>query len=180
MNQGGINMTYQAYTEQDIRNAMAVGLDSLTKLARVRLKTRWKQMPLNKRCDAARALVNMNAVAKKPEAYFSRAATQQAWNKRANEYAQEKNLKNASDAYYIVQDPTGVVWNSVAGAFFDGNGSDYYNFCELIQNWEYNNIKGLYADKILNLAKAYKNKLELASANNFARPFVEIKQAFQR
>jgi hypothetical protein len=180
MNQGGINMTYQAYTEQDIRNAMAVGLDSLTKLARVKLKTRWKQMSLKERCDAARALVNMNAVAKKPEDYFSRAATQQAWNKRANEYAQEKNLKDVSGAYYIVQDPTGLVWDSATGAFFDGNGSDYYNFCRLIQNWEYNNIKGVYADEILNLAKVYTNKLELVSANGFARPFVEIKQAFQR
>ena len=171
---------YKKYQEQEVRSAIKSGLISLTDLARVRIKPFWKNMNLQQRCDAARSLVYMEQVAKNPDAYFSRESTEAAWNQRAMEYAQQKKLHDLSSAYYIVQYPTGIVWHKALGVFFDGNGRDYYNFCKSVQQWMYDTRSTTYATEIVENAKKYKSQLAVESANCFARPFVEMKQAFQK
>lgn len=171
---------YKAYKEQEVRSAIKVGLKSLAGLARVRLKTRWKAMNLKERCDAARSLVFMEQVAKNPDAHFSRESTEKAWIERAREYADAKGLKDFSSAYYIVQDPTGIVWNKATGVFFDGNGAEYYRFCRAVQQWMYDGHSDTYSKEIVENAKKYKSKLEIESVNCFARPFVEYAQLFQK
>ena len=176
----GVGVMYKTYKEQEVRSAIKIGLKSLTDLARVRLKTRWKIMGLKERCDAARSLVFMEQVAKNPDAHFSRESTEKAWIKRAREYANSKNLKDINSAYYIVQDPTGIVWYKAKPAFFDGNGCDYYNFCKSVQQWMYDTRSDTYAKEIVENAKKYKSRLAIESANCIARPFVEMQQAFQK
>ena len=171
---------YKKYQEQEVRSAIKSGLKSLTDLARVRIKPFWKNMDLKERCAVARSLVYMEHVAKNPDAYFSRESTEAAWNQRAMEYAQQKKLHDLSSAYYIVQDPTGIVWHKALGVFFDGNGRDYYNFCKSVQQWMYDTRSDTYATEIVENAKKYKSQLAVESANCFARPFVEMKQAFQK
>ena len=73
---------YKTYKEQEVREAIKVGLKSLTDLARVRIKSIWKNMDLQQRCNAARSLVFMEQVAKNPDLYFSRETTEAAWNQR--------------------------------------------------------------------------------------------------
>ena len=171
---------YKTYKEQEVRSAIKVGLKSLAGLARVRLKTRWKAMNLKERCDAARSLVFMEQVAKNPDAYFSRESTEKAWIERALEYAHLNDLKDVNSAYYIVQDPTGIVWNKAMGVFFDGNGAEYYRFCRAVQQWMYDGHSDTYSKEIVENAKKYKSKLAIESANCFARPFVEYAQLFQK
>ena len=157
-----------------------MGFDSLTGLARARLKTRWKKMSFKEKCAAARALVYMQQVAKNPDAYFSRKATEDAWRQRAIEYAKDKKIAYLCDAYYIVQDPTGVVWDNASSAFFDGNGADYYNFCKSVQQWMYDTRSNIYATQIVEGANEYKKEYEIKSANCFVRPIVAFVQNFQR
>ena len=171
---------YKTYKEQEVREAIKVGLKSLTDLARVRIKSIWKNMDLQQRCNAARSLVFMEQVAKNPDLYFSRETTEAAWNQRAIEYAQQKKLHDLSSAYYIVQDPTGIVWNKATSVFFNGNGAEYYRFCRAVQQWMYDGHSDTYAKEIVENAKKYKSKLAIESANCFARPFVEMAQSFQK
>ena len=171
---------YKTYKEQEVREAIKVGLKSLTDLARVRIKSIWKNMDLQKRCDAARSLVFMEQVAKNPDLYFSRETTEAAWRKRAVEYADAKGLRDFSSAYYIVQDPTGIVWNKATSVFFNGNGAEYYRFCRAVQQWMYDGHSDTYSKEIVENAKKYKSKLAIESANCFARPFVEMAQSFQK
>jgi hypothetical protein len=176
----GVGIMYKTYKEQEVREAIKVGLKSLTDLARVRIKSIWKNMDLQKRCDAARSLVFMEQVAKNPDLYFSREATESAWNQRAMEYAQQNKLHDLSSAYYIVQDPTGIVWNKATGVFFDGNGAEYYRFCRAVQQWMYDGHSDTYATEIVENANKYKSELAVESANCFARPFVEYARLFQK
>ncbi|MBR4891681.1 MAG: hypothetical protein IKZ34_00675 [Alphaproteobacteria bacterium] len=170
----------KVYKEQDVKKNIEQGFKCLTDLARVRLKTRWKAMNLKERCDAARSLVFMEQVAKNPDAHFSRESTEKAWIERAKEYAQQKKLHDLSSAYYIVQDPTGIVWNKATGVFFDGNGAEYYRFCRAVQQWMYDGHSDTYATEIVENAKKYKSELAVESANCFARPFVEYARLFQK
>ncbi|MBO5704601.1 MAG: hypothetical protein J6R99_01130 [Alphaproteobacteria bacterium] len=171
---------YKTYKEQEVRESVKVGFDSLTGLARARLKTRWKKMSLKEKCAAARALVYMQQVAKNPDAYFSRKATEDAWHQRAVEYAKDKKIAYLRDAYYIVQDPTGVVCDNASSAFFDANGRNYYNFCKSVQQWMYDMRSNIYATQIVEDANKYKKEYEIKSANCFMRPIVAFGQSFQR
>ena len=176
----GVGIMYKAYKEQEVRSAIKVGLKSLTGLARVRVKSIWRNLNLQDRCAVGRSLVFMEQVAKNPDLYFSREATEMAWHQRAMEYADLNNLKDINSAYYIIQDPTGIVWNKATSVFFNGNGAEYYRFCRAVQQWMYDGHSNTYAKEIVEDAKMYKNQLAIESANCVARPFVEIKQMFQR
>lgn len=168
------------YKEADVRNVIKKGLKTYTDLARVRVKTRWKNMVLQERCAAARSLVFMEQVAKNPDAYFSRAATEEAWSKRAKEYAYKKGFKDFEFAYYIVDDPTGVVMKHASGTFFDGNNSDYNDFCFAVQQWMYDGHSDTYSAEIVKMAKHAEIALEYESTKCFMRPIVVMQQVFQR
>ena len=161
-------------------NIIKEGFGTLAALARVRLKKRWKSMDLEHRCAAARALVYMEQVAKNPDNYFSRSMTEKAWRERARKYAESKKMADIRGAYYIVQDPTGIVWYSAMPAFFDGNGVEYYSFSKDVQQWMYDGFSDTYAAKIAKEVKEYKKMLASESASCIARPFVEMRQAFQK
>lgn len=171
---------YKHYKANDVDKMAAVGLKALTDLARVRLKTCWEKMSLSDKCAAARSLVYMEQVAKNPKLYFSRENTEAAWHQRALDYAQQKKLHDLSGAYYIVQDPTGIVWHNARYSFFNGNGADYYNFCKSVQQWMYDNNSQTYATQIVDNATKYQNMLATESASCFMRPFVKMKQAFRQ
>lgn len=173
-------MMHKILKEQDVFEAVKIGLDNLTGLARARLKARWKTMNFKEKRAAARALVYMQQVAKNPDAYFSRGATELAWRQRAVEYAKEKNLADFRMAYYVVQCPTGVVWQNAMPAFFDANGRNYYNFCKSVEYWMYNMHNNRYAQQIVEDANKYKKENAIESANCFMRPIVAFGQNFQR
>lgn len=171
---------YKLYKTQDVRNAISSGLKNVTGLARVRLKSQWKNMTLKERCAAARSLVYMGQVAKNPDAYFSRAATQSAWDERANRFIVSHGLENVAIAYNMVRAPEDIIYHNAKNAFVDSGGRSYYNLCRFIRLWYYGVDTRKYAYRIVDRAQRYKNKLEYESAKCFMRPFVEIKQMFQR
>ena len=171
---------YKFYKAQDVRNAISSGLKNAAELARVRLKSQWKNMTLKERCAAARSLVYMGQVAKNPDAYFSRVATQKNWDERANGFFVSHGLENVAIAYNMVRAPEDVVFHNAKNAFVDSGGRSYYNLCRFIRLWYYGVDTRKYAYRIVDCAQRYKNKLEYESAKCFMRPFVEIKQMFQR
>lgn len=168
------------YSDKEVRNAIMGGFKALTDLARVRVKAEWKNMKLQEQCAAARSFVFMEQVAKNPDAYFSRSATEAAWRKRALDYAKLKKLHDLKSAYYIVQDPTGIVLNNIKYVFFDGNGAVYNRFCNAVQQWMYDEHSDTYAKEIIDMAKLAKNKLEYESAKCVVRPFILMKQGLQK
>lgn len=171
---------YKKYKDKDVRDAITVGLKSLTGLARVRLKSRWKKMNLKERCAAARSLVFMEQVVKNPDVYFSPNTTAIEWQKRVSNYLQIQNIKDVHSAYCLVPGPADVVYHNAVSALGCGVGRSYYNFCRCIQRWMYKNQTEKYAARIVDKSHKYKNMLEYESAKCFMRPFVEIKQSFQR
>ena len=168
------------YKEADVRNAIKQGLKNYADLARVRVKSAWKNMSLQEQCAVARSLVFMEHVAKNPDAYFSRETTEESWRKRATEYMRTKRFFDFGLAYYMVADPTGVVMSNANAAFFDRNSREYERFCKAVQQWMYDGHSDTYSAIIMGMTKECEANLEYESANCLMRPFIEFKQSFQK
>lgn len=173
------------YTEAEIYAAIKSGFENLRLLAREDLKKRWKVMEVSQKYDAGRSLVVMGDVAKNPENYFSRAKTQEAWIGRAEAYANEKNLDSMEYAYYIVQNPQGIVSNAAKNAMQARLNGEYACFCDDVQQWEYDRTspKGAYrclakvsAERIVNKAKKYQNMVDAELANPVKKYVRKLKQ----
>ena len=176
------------YKEQDVYVAIKSGFANLKMLARDELKKRWRTMAFADRCAAARALKFMDAVAANPEKYFSRAHTQDAWRFRAEYFASDKNLDDMADAYYLVEDPQGIVCNRVAAAMHGTLAQEYRRFCNAVQQWEYDRTsnkpafrKGApgFAREIVEKSGRYQALADINRANVFVRPFKQIIYQFQ-
>ena len=106
------------YTEQQVRDVIKVALTDLRLLMREEVKLVWKKLNKHEQYKMARSLAGLNHVAKNPELYFSREHTEQAWFARAREYATRTGLQDWRDAFYIVQDPIGQVYDTVSNGLF--------------------------------------------------------------
>lgn len=177
------------YTEKDIYVAAGSGFANLKKLARADLKKRWKTLSREQKFAAGRALVFMDDVATKPAKYFSRANTQDAWRFRAEYFAGQKNLDDIADAYYIVENPQGIVSNKAAAAMQGELGHEFYRFCNAVQNWEYDRTsnKDIYratapkfANEIVEMSKRYQELVAISQTNPLLRPIKQLLHNFQR
>lgn len=157
-------------------------------LARADVVRLWGKMSYNQRREAIKALLVMENVAKQPEIYFSREKTWAAWKQRADEYTKQKNIKDTGFAYYIVQDPKGIVCHAAAGAMTAKMNQTYYNACDLVQKWEYarTNPTESRAYEAMQYAKGIEKKnKELAAmanvvqSNCFVRPFRQLAYSIQ-
>lgn len=178
----------QKIDEQEVYSAIKAGFSDFKTLAKVNLAKDWANMPNKKRCEMARKLVYMGQVAKTPEKYFSRNETEKDWLIRANNWAQEHDV-NARYAFYIVQDPKGIVCNNLTGLLNADLWCYFYRFCADVQNWEYGRTRNdgmadfMYvqeSDKVLKTVKDLKKKVELAKTNPLLRPFKSLYFEFQR
>lgn len=177
------------YTEKDIYVAAGAGFLNLKKLARADLKKRWKALTREQKFAAGRALVFMDEVAANPAKYFSRANTQDAWRFRAEYFASQKSLDDIADAYYIVEDPQGIVANKASAAVHGELGHEFYRFCNAVQHWEYDRTsnKDVYragapkfAMDIVERSKRYQDLVAISQANPLLRPIKQLVYNFQR
>lgn len=158
-------------------------------LIRADLKKRWKNLPKGERREAVVALRYLEDVFYNPAKYFSRAATQDAWNNRAVEYAQENFVKPA-DAFYVVHGPREQFIENVKNACYSHEMySNLYKLAGVIQNWEYDRTSRQaytrdgaqkFADEIIKTARQTKAVVDVMEANPFVRPFKQLVNNLQR
>ena len=181
------------YTRQEILEAIKSGMSDYLEMARIGVRQRWKGLSQSEKWAAGRALVAWSDVAKNPAKYFSRAATSNSWNSRAEQYYQEhsKDMPNVHFAYYIVPDPTGIVWNQVQAAFAYNPelGKKFSRFCNLVQKWEYartarenaeHGVAALYGNDIVKMSLAVRKILNLKKSNPMIRPIKEMFHSLQK
>lgn len=123
--------------EKATQDYIADGLMGYKKLAKIRLRKRWKILSLEEKVKAARSLVFMETVAKNPEKYFSVEQTQADWIGRAEEYAITKKIDEIWQAFYFVEDPKEVVFKRGNYAMTYPLDLEYYRFLKNIQDYEY-------------------------------------------
>ncbi len=129
----------QANNNQQVIDSIKDALHAFYEVARGKTKGRFAKLPRMQRYQAARALNVLRDVADCPEKYFSRAATEADWAMRAQEYAGRKSVNPQWAAYYIVQNPAGVVTEKVDAAFI-GEGvlcNRFAILCDQILHWYY-------------------------------------------
>lgn len=179
----------QKLDENKVYDAVKAAFRNLHVLVREELKKHWKTMNRESRYAAGRALVFMAEVEKNPAAYFSRVGTEKDWVSRAKQFATQRGVDDIADAFYIVQDPKGVVWNHAMAALRGDLAGEYYRFCADVQDWEYKrtskipHVRALTeksVDEIMKKSKKFQKKADLQKANVVLKPFVYVTQQFQR
>lgn len=184
-------MTKKNCTEQQVRESIKTALNDLRLLMREDVKLVWKKLNKQDQYKMARSLAALNHVAKNPELYFSREHTEQAWFARAREYAAQTGLQDWYDAFYIVQDPTGQVYDTVSNGLFPRVMwlNELYNFGHMIQNWEYKHTSesifdvctaDVYAKDIMLCAQKYKRLADEKKVNPVKRKVMELCRSFSR
>ena len=168
---------------------MKIALFNYYYLIRADLKKRWKSLPKKDRREAVAALRYLEGVFKNPAAHFSRAATQDAWNNRAVEYAKSKGIR-VVDAFYIVHGPREQFIENVKNACYSHDlYSGLYKLAGFIQNWEYDRTSQQawvrsgaqkFADEIANTARETQKIVDIMDANPLVRPIKQFVNCFQR
>ena len=184
-------MIKKNYTEQQVRDVIKAALTDLRLLMREEVKLVWKKLNKQAQYKMARSLATLNHVAKNPELYFSREYTEQAWFARAREYATKTGMQDWRGAFYIVQDPTGQVYDVVSNGLFPRVKwlNELYHFGHMIQNWEYKHTSksnsdlctaGIEAENIMRCAQKYKRLADEKRANPVKRKMMELCRNFSR
>ena len=181
------------FSEEKVYSDIKSGFGSFKVLAKASLAKRWKDLSRSQKYDAGRALVKIADVAKYPEIYFSRAATEKDYMNRIKNWIEKNNVapENAKYAFYMVWRPSDYVVKDAANAFWYNAElrRDFYNFCDLVHDWEYGRTaddeKGrnsfvLWAKKIEEEAKDLKKRAEIKHASLFLRPIKEFLYSFQK
>ena len=139
----------------ELNSAIIMGLAAFYILARESLRKRWKKLSKKEQINEMRALVYMENVAKNPQKYLSRLATESDWYARAEKYAKEKDIKDLFYTFYIVQSPIDIVFNNSSDVLYQDLSNKYYNFLKLIQSYEYDdgNRKDIYKIEIMEESK---------------------------
>lgn len=174
---------YKKYTEAEVYVAMKEFFSSLQVLVRADLRQRWKRLGRQERYAAGRSLVFLNQVIKSPEVFFSRKDTEADWQARAYEWASEKKT-DMTAAYYVVQDPAGVVAGAVEKATQHHDlWRNLYKFCHFAQRWEYERTSSKpgqrqmseeAARRIVQMAKQFKTQANVCQSNPLVRPIKEL------
>ena len=164
-------------TDEKVQESMKAGLMAYKKIAKFRIKEnakQWKALSMGEKMSVARALVSMELVAKNPVKFFSRATTESAWHARAKAYAKEENLPSVFYAYYFVPSPMGLVHSAAKTALKQPLSSEYYNFLQTIQDYEYEkdrvSINEMYGKEIIMESSKvckYANALESGPVKRF-------------
>lgn len=186
----GVNMSKE-YTQQEIYDAIVMGLSDYLDLARIGLRSHWNSLSQSEKWAAGRALAALSDVKKAPQTYFSRETTWNDWQSRAEKYKAEKKLPSLGYAYYIVQDPTGIVSTKVAPAFANNNElyNKFYRFCHLIQKWEYartsrsrteSGVAVLYSHDIMSAVNQVHTVVNIKKSNPIIRPIKEMLHSLQK
>lgn len=183
----------QVSKEEKIYSEIKACFANFQKLARISLQRHWKGMGRAERYAAMRGFVQFADLIENPAKYFSRATTEKAWRARVDEYVTKQRLlpRESFNAYYIVQDPKGLVMDMVGDAFHGGVELYrlFYVFCESVQTWEYNRtLKTGLADanaercerEIVSTAKRIKALADIHSANPLARPIKQFLYELQK
>lgn len=179
------------YNETDIYNAIKSGFANLRILARADIKRRWKTLSRDQKYAAARSLVYIDGVANNPANFFAPENTARDWHARAEKFAREKALtgQDAASAFYIVQDPKGIVYNTAGNAIWGVLNPDFFNFCAAVQAWEYDRTSNKafiragadrFAANILDMSKRFAALVAIQRANPIVRPFKEMAFAMQK
>lgn len=176
-------------TNDNVYNAIKSALFNYYYLMRADLKKRWKSLPKKDRREAVAALRYLENVFNNPAAYFSRAATQDVWNKRAVEYAKSKGI-GVVDSFYIVHGPREQFIENVKNAcYLPELYQDLYKFAGVIQNWEYDRTSvrpcvrdnsQKFADKIIETSRTTQKIVDVMDANPLVRPLKQFVNCFQR
>lgn len=135
---------------------IARGLRALKEIAHVDAMRRWGDMGVPQRCAIARALVLIEAAARNPAKYFSRAKTYGPWVTRAHAFMRRYEITDVNIAMDAVQNPAEYFVDRVGFVFADKYMSDIFSkFCNLVFLWEYehlahvgNNQTDTYSDSI--------------------------------
>ncbi len=123
--------------ETEVSNAIKNGFLYFRLLARADLERNWKNMSLQQRWAAGRALVYIGRLAKNPRMYLSRKIVVDNFlediKKNVKHVDLDQKLRKAS-VYY----PADVVRNDTKAAFIFNNelGREFYKFCETVEYWE--------------------------------------------
>ena len=162
-------------------------------LARTNVQKQEKFMSESDKGRAKSALVFLGQLAENPAMYFSRAATEDAWNKRVKEYAAKHNIpdQNLGVVYMLAQGPKEIALEKAQKSFHNNHSlfSLFYSFCKAVQDWEY-----FRTSKDVNAVFGYKNALkeisiikktamsmvELQKTNPMFRPIKKVVQSFQK
>ncbi len=178
----------QEIKDKEVYKSIKSGLKDLKILARYNLAKRWMKIPKKTRWSIGRALVYMEHVAKNPEAYFSKATTEDPWKERVKEWA-KKNNANMELSFHLVQDPKDIVFCNTSIAMDENLSSIYHNFCQKIQDWEYSrtrkdDIGGFMATnnaiEIIKMSKLLNKKVQVMKDPCILRPFKRFYLQFQR
>lgn len=169
------------FNAQNVRAATKRGFDAMYTIFRADVKREWPHMDKKARMAAARGLVALNHIATYPMQYLSRAATQAAWNERAQKYAAEHQCMEAKYAYYIVPSPVSIICDNVNGAILNSHDRcELYNFAHNVMQYEYrigdntDLLAEKYARHIISMQHLLSARANAAKANMFVRPFLEI------
>lgn len=168
---------------------MKIALFNYYYLIRADLKKRWKILTKEERREAVGGLRYLEGVFKNPAAHFSRAATQDAWNNRAVEYAKSKGI-GVVDSFYIVHGPREQFIENVKNACYSHElYSDLYKLAGLMQNWEYDRTSlqlyirensDKFAKEIVNVARKTQKIVDIMESNPLVRPLKQMVYNFQR
>ncbi len=141
--------------EHEVKAAIIFGLTAYYILAKEALRKRWKKLSQEDKLAEMRGLVSMNMVAKNPDKYLSRLATESDWYARAEKYAKEKGINALFFAFYIVPSPADMVFNDSSNVLYQDLSNQYYNFLKKIQSYEYDNgnMKDVYGKEVMEESK---------------------------
>ena len=166
----------------EVYDLIKSGFRGLRYVMREDLKKHWKQMTKQEQYTAARSLALLNHIAKKPEKYFARKYTQAAWNMRAKEYANQAGLRECLGAFYIVQDPVGIVYYDVSNGLckYVSCLRTLYNFSREVQDWEYSRTSSsaccanIYAENIVDFEKKISAKVSKVKPGLIKRKLLQL------
>ena len=167
--------------EKDINDIIKSGLSNFYILAKAQVSSHWANMSNKQRISAARALVYMKDLSKKPSLYFSK-RNQHEKSVRIKQVLENNGIESKY-ALYIIDEPKDIILKRVLDVMSGEIIDQYYNFCAEIQNWENNyekkdmvSIRTLTysAEKLITMAEQSKKMVDLYKTNFLLRPLKKI------
>ncbi len=139
------------YDKKEIYMDISDGFKCFIMLVLLKKRKMIAKLSEKERDDFNAALRYVETVAQEPWVFFSRAATRDVYQflnvseltpveKDALDRIRSPRLTNGSDDYVIIEPKTIVIKNSL-NMFLDNElFRDFYSFCTLVQNWEYDRV----------------------------------------
>lgn len=123
-----------------VMDAIKSGLQSFYELARMQVyRGSWyRKLRRANQLQVGRAIFMLRNVAENPDAYFSRAATQDVWLDMVRTYAKTHGVAEGW-ARFIVPSPVAPVRDGIDAAFWENDRmrARLETFCEEVSDWYY-------------------------------------------